>query len=133
MASRYLLVEFDDEQSATNLRAKLDAATMAGSRYRVVGLFAKPTAYCQCDTNGDTASRTNPGVLRRGRKFGWWVCVNCKRPTSALAGLRNLLRPSDIVAPPSWVQGGHHWTHYIPTLSGLALGAPGRRFWDERP
>jgi hypothetical protein len=134
--SRYLLIEFDDEESALRLKEKLDDGSRQGRAYRVVGLFAKPTGYCQCGFDTWTTTKASPSTTKRGRKFGWWVCTTCKRPTSALAGLINLLKPRDIINPHSWDgpdMNGHptQWTHYIPSLSGLAQGEQGRTFWNE--
>ena len=135
MASRYLLIEFDDEDSALKLKERIDAAQ--GKRFRVIGLFAKPTSYCQCGIAGQTETKATKSRLRRGKKFGWWVCTVCKRPTSAISGLVNLLKPRDIINPPTWegpdiYKNQTQWTHYIPTISGNALGEPGRIFWNER-
>lgn len=135
MASRYLLIEFDDEESALKLKEKLDATE--GRRFRVVGLFAKPTAYCQCGVNTWTTTKASPANIKRGKKFGWWVCTECRRPTSSLSGLVNLLKPRDIINSPTWDAPDMNgrptkWTHYISALSGLALGDPGRSFWNER-
>ena len=123
MASRYLIIEFDEEASATKLKAQIDAATRAGKKFRVVGLFAKPTNYCQCDPTLHVTTKTHETILKRGKKFGWWVCTICKRPSSYLGGLQNLLKPRDIIDPPSWAapDASRHpqvWSHYISFLSG---------------
>lgn len=99
MGSRYMLIEFDDEASADALRARIDTATRAGKRFRVVGMFAKPRApYCQCGK--ETSGRGKPSTLKRGRKFGWWVCTECRRPSGTVASLVNLINPRDIIDPP---------------------------------
>lgn len=138
MASRYLLIEFDDEASATRLRGQIDNATRNGKRFRVVGLFAKPTNYCQCDPKTHVTMGGQVSTLKRGKKYGWWVCTNCKKPTSALAGLVNLIKPRDIIKPPKWMS--KHWKgapdfeamHHIITLSGQPIGKPGQDFWNSR-
>lgn len=132
MASRYLLIEFDDADGAEKLKERINEASRAGKAYRVVGLFAKPTNYCQCDPNTKITTKVSPSVLKRGKKFGWWVCTQCKRPDSSISGLRNLLNPHDIIKSPQWALRSEQWSHYIPTLSGLVLGANGRKFWNER-
>lgn len=138
MGSRYLLVEFDDEAQALSLRAQIDNATRAGKRFRVVGLFAKPTGYCQCDPDKHTTTKVAPSTLKRGRRFGWWVCVECKRPSSALSGLVNLIKPRDIIKPPKW-KSRHHSRgddfeamHYISSLSGLVAGPQAIEYWNNR-
>lgn len=125
MGSRYLLIEFDNEAQADALRAQIDNATRKGKRFRVVGLFAKPTGYCQCDKRDQITTRTWDSTTKRGKKYGWWVCTMCKRPTSQLSGLVNLIKPRDIINPPKWLRRG--WfskkldseaMHYIGALSG---------------
>lgn len=136
MASRYLLIEFDDASTADKLRQQIDAATRGGKRYRVVGLFAKPTNYCQCDPVKAVTTKANESPRKRGKKFGWWVCTQCRSPASTLAGLVNLLKPRDIIDPPTWegpdtFKGVQHWTHHINSLSGLVIGEAGRTYWNE--
>lgn len=97
MGSRYLLIEFDDEETALKMKEKIDAGH--GKRFRVVGLFAKPTAFCQCGIEKWTTTKTSPATTKRGRRFGWWVCTVCKRPTASESGLVNLIAPSDIINP----------------------------------
>lgn len=110
MASRYLLIEFDSEEAANKLRDQIDAATRAGKRFRVIGLFAKPTPpYCQCKK--EVTTKANRSSLRRGKKFGWWVCVECRRPSSSISGLVNLIKPRDIIDPQMYDQV---YTQYGP-------------------
>ena len=98
MASRYMLIEFDDAEQAGKLHAQIDAASHAGKPFRVVGLFAKPQApYCQCGK--ETTTRQQASTLKRGAKFGWWVCTECKRPAASISGLVNLIAPDDIIRP----------------------------------
>lgn len=132
MGSRYLLLEFDDDEAAAKLQLQINEASLRGRPYRVIGLFAKPTKYCECDPKNHTTGRAGDATLKRGRKFGWWVCTTCKRPSDGLHGLVNLLKPSDIISPPTWVRGKHTFTHYISAISGLALGQQGREYWNTR-
>jgi hypothetical protein len=138
VAGRYLLIEFDDAASADALRAQIDNASHKGKRFRVVGLFSKPTGYCQCDPQNHVTTRSNTSTLKRGKKFGWWVCSVCKRPAPSLSGLRNLLKPRDIIDPPRWMskhyQKGPDFEamHYIPSLSGEACGPGSVEFWNTR-
>lgn len=71
---RYLLIEFDDNESADRLRAQIDSAEAAGKNFRVVGMYSKPSLLCSCPT------RPPEGV--KGAKFGWWLCPECRRPVS---------------------------------------------------
>lgn len=77
MPARYLLIEFDDEAQAEALRAQIDTATLKGKKFRVVGMFARPTRWCSCFY---TTAKYKEWNLQRGAKFGWWVCPTCRRP-----------------------------------------------------
>jgi hypothetical protein len=66
----------------------------------VVGLFKTPTNFCN-PSDGHRGKKTDAGWTR-GKKYGWWVCGACKKPTEAwgtnlnavLSSARNLLAPS---------------------------------------
>lgn len=117
MASRYLLLEFEDEASALKLKQQIEAATRAGKRFRVVGLFAKPQApYCACPPEAQITTKTHGTSLKRGRKFGWWVCINCKRPAQNNAALVNLMKPRDIINMLRWDNWGHSWFNYFRVI-----------------
>ena len=116
MASRYVLLEFDNAEQADKLREQVDRATRAGKSYRVVGYFAKPQApYCGCGK--ETETRNSPSTLKRGKKFGWWVCTECKRPAASISGLVNLMFPSDIIKPAAFAYGLNRLMFYFYTLS----------------
>ena len=121
MGSRYLLVEFDDEESALKLKGMLDERTRAGRGLRVVGLFAKPTGYCQCGIDKWTTTSRVPATTKRGRKFGWHVCTTCKRPTASESGLVNLIAPSDIINPQRFdlKNGVGELINYVLSLSSV--------------
>lgn len=79
--ARYLLVEVDNNDSADRMRAQIDNADKP---MRVVAMFAKPGALCECAVRSDKSVR--------GAKFGWWLCPECRRPKSGGSQtLRNLL------------------------------------------
>ena len=118
MASRYLLIEFDDQASAERLRAQIDNATRNGKSFRVVGLFAKPRApYCACPPQSHVTTKTNASTLKRGKRLGWWVCQTCQRPAQNNSALINLLKPKDIINLPRWKNWGHTWINYFSTLA----------------
>lgn len=74
------------------------------------GVFKKPTKFCSCTS-------TRKRGFTRGRKYGWWVCSMCGRPTQGWASLDGLyhvlgfnLLPKDADAPEyrgdgNWVPG----------------------------
>lgn len=104
--SKYVLLAFDSDTDADayvefvrNARA-VQASWGTGTKPADVrGVYKKPTKFCSCH-----------GIKKRGftrgRKYGWWVCDQCKKPTVGwgrgdhwfLALGRNLL-PIDESAP----------------------------------
>lgn len=98
MASRYLLIEFDEAATADKMLERINDATRAGRSYRAIGYFSKPTPpYCRCGR--EVTTKAQASTTKRGRKFGWYVCTECKRPSSMISGLVNLIRPRDIIDP----------------------------------
>ena len=110
------------------LKQQIDAATRAGKRFRVVGLFAKPQApYCRCGKEIQT--KTQNSTLKRGRKFGWWVCTECKRPAASISGLVNLLTKRDIIEPSTFETvseqfGTHTQAFYFFSISATHQAVP---------
>lgn len=102
MPGRYLLIEFDDEDAATALRAQISNATSKGKKFRVVGLFARPGKACTCSYAADKTTRSKDWVSR-GERLGWWVCNTCKRPRMGDHQLKNLIIPSEVIDPPTFV------------------------------
>lgn len=95
MAGRYLLIEFDDEQSASSLRAQIDAASKKGKKFRVVGLFARPGKPCTCSIIGERSK----DLVKQGSKFGWWLCQRCGKPRLGNHQLKNLIIPTEVIEP----------------------------------
>lgn len=96
MPGRYLLIEFDDEQSASLLRAQIDTATKKGKKFRVVGLFARPGRTCICVPVRGIRAKDQ---FQRGSKLGWWLCTSCHKPRLGDHQLHNLITPDEIVDP----------------------------------
>jgi hypothetical protein len=121
VASRYLLLEFDDAAQAEKLMQQINARTREGKAYRVIGLFAKPQApYCGCGR--EVTTRSNESTLKRGMKFGWWVCTVCKRPAASISGLRNLINPDDIIEPSTFMYGVQRLMFYFISISAPSKG-----------
>lgn len=78
---RYILIEFDDNESAVKLKRQIDLATKKGKLFRVVGYFAKPDGpYCDCDVATWTFERGKPfSPTKHSRKTGWVKCLVCDR------------------------------------------------------
>lgn len=123
MASRYLLIEFDEEDAANSLRAKIDAATKAGKKFRVVGLFAKPgPTFCRCGSAW-TSTKSEKARTKIGKRLGWVVCLECKKPIPAISFLKNLIKPSDIIDPSLTEVKGEPMGFYFYGISAPTLGA----------
>lgn len=124
MAGRFLLIEFDDEATANRLREQIDVATRKGRGYRVIGLFSRPgPKFCRCGSWVST--RGNQATTKRGRKFGWFVCTECKRPAPVMSHLVNLLKPSEIIDPPmhQTLNGTSELGFYFYGISAPELGS----------
>lgn len=60
-----VMLQLDDE----------DAQHMINARDDVVGVYRRPKSYCKETGHG------KKGVgFTKGRKWGWWVCGQCRRP-----------------------------------------------------
>lgn len=85
---RYIVVEVDDNKRAEKLIRKL--GSLIG--IKVLGLYHKPSRFCECPPPEDTWDRQNPRSVR-GPKLGLWVHDQCGRPRSGGQHMpRNLLR-----------------------------------------
>ena len=67
------------------------------SKTELTGVFKGPTTFCN-NSDGHRGKKTEAGWTR-GKKYGWWVCGKCKKPTerwsnnlnAVLSSARNLL------------------------------------------
>lgn len=69
-------VQFQDGTVFTYPEGSNDAESYSTE---VVGLFAKPTVFCD-PGDGHKGKKTQAGWTR-GKKYGWWVCGACKKPS----------------------------------------------------
>jgi hypothetical protein len=85
----YVILEFEDEHQALTLvedhfhypEGRLLTPVQENDvECKVVGVFKKPTLFCP----GHTGKKTETGYMR-GKKWGWWVCSVCGRPTKRWA------------------------------------------------
>ncbi len=80
----YLLIEFDDDAQAEALLEKV-----RGRRsFRPVGLFKKPTLFCECGPIPDSQAGHQ---ITRGERWGIYVHRACRRARKAPQAPRNLL------------------------------------------
>lgn len=125
MAGRFLLIEFDDEESANALRAKIEDASRRGKRFRIVGMFARPgPTFCRC--GNWVTQRGRPSTpTKRGEKFGWSVCLQCRKPVPVMGFLKNLVQPVDIIKPPVYDIQGKQLSFYTYGLTAVTRGIKG--------
>ena len=75
MAGRYVVLEFDDVDSADAFMENEFLPRQLG--FRRLGLFVSPRKFCQCPDK----KRQNAKNWRRGKRTGLQLCVTCKRPS----------------------------------------------------
>lgn len=106
--ARLLVLSFKDNEAA-EAAAKLlaDGRTTILNEFEheavVEGIYAAPTVFCD-PGDGHRGKKTMSGWTR-GKKYGWWVCGVCKKPSVMWGGRfecvvaqgRNLL--ADLLAP----------------------------------
>lgn len=83
--AKYVLLSFDDDKAADEFVQRFTDDVQERATYQRIGIYAfvravykKPTKFCEC------TGVKNRGFTR-GKKFGWWVCAQCGKPTSAWA------------------------------------------------
>ena len=74
--ARYVLVEFQDDATAAAFCEKITQSTKQGKKFRLAGIFAKPKVFCTCTPSFGY----HKNQIAMGSKYGWWVCLVCKRP-----------------------------------------------------
>lgn len=87
---------------------------------KVIAVFKMPTKFCD-PSDGHRSGRKTYQGWTRGKKYGWWVCARCGKPTKLWASGRqwvfslgfNLL-PKSISevaqAEGGWAPGVNRWT-----------------------
>jgi hypothetical protein len=113
--SRIVLLEFPDKDDAEEfVRIMAENPIEPPSQIierlassAVVAVVARPSVRCRCDVPQESKSQRRrrqaqkrEGGWSRGKTFGWWLCVHCKKPSEAavthwvtnmLAGANDLL------------------------------------------
>lgn len=103
--AKYVVLQVDDDREADKVIDALQRGDYIGleaplvfGTTKVVGVFKKPTLFCD-SVVGRHSSKKTQGGWTRGLKYGWWVCAICKKPSkrwadnlnAVLGAARNLL------------------------------------------
>lgn len=84
--ARVVMVEFQDNKEAERFVHRLGEDQLNGKGRRAIGLIPVPTQFCECDPTTRRCGRTE--------KFGWWVCLECKKAQPGWQSPVNLLQPN---------------------------------------
>lgn len=83
--ARYVLLSFDSNVEAEQyVRELAGAESPLSDNSSIVGVFGKPTQFCDTATHPHATTRRVNGFTR-GTRFGWWVCAHCSKPKKAWA------------------------------------------------
>lgn len=95
--AKYVVLEFEDDKDADGLVEGLNAvgyilsasenSSMWKTYPNVVGVFKKPTLFCECPP------QNNPKSVR-GQKWGWWLHKDCGKPRKG-----NVHHPRNLILP----------------------------------
>lgn len=119
--ARYVVVSFDSNELA-------DRFVEQGVQHGVIeALIAKPTLFCPNTNAGGCATGRRVKAFTRGKKWGWWVCLVCKKPVGlrpqklmyqVISQARNLLpdAPSEVnsVWDAGWGTFGRQPNYAVP-------------------
>lgn len=94
--ARMVLIEFEDDDQAQALCDMITKQTLAGKRYRVAGVFARPRSICQCPR----VEGYHKDLVVRGSKFGWNTCTVCRRAKPGSHYANNLMAATDLLDMP---------------------------------
>lgn len=76
---RRVLVEFDDNDAAKKFVERVNGVYGQPTNdrdFRITAVWAVPTKFCECE-----GGRDKMFPFSRGVKSGWWLHVDCGRPT----------------------------------------------------
>lgn len=104
--ARHIVISFEDNDEAEEFMAalKVEGATffqdkeqhfkhIDPSKVAVIGVFAKPTKFCQCPYTEDMKTV-------RSKNYGWYVHVGCNKPIPGhyQSAMKNLIDPPEVAA-----------------------------------
>lgn len=84
--ARLVVLSFEDNDEADRFVNQAECSTVTSQdlldNCEVVGLFAFPTQFCENSGSGGCA-RGNKRIRgwTQGKKYGWWVCSVCHKPS----------------------------------------------------
>jgi hypothetical protein len=132
----YVMLAFDDDEQAKTLvedmlrspGADILTPSQENNVHATVrAVYKRPTVFCD-ESDGHKKGKTSAGFTR-GRKYGWWVCAKCGKPTKAWAQgekwfqhlgvnlLPQQLLPEAERIPDGWQQGAAKWTFLLEPRS----------------
>jgi hypothetical protein len=133
--AKYVLLTFEDDAAADAFVNKVtETESVTTSAYHeselkafIRGVWKKPTKFCSC------IGAMKERGFTRGRKYGWWVCTKCGKPTVGwargdhwfLSLGRNLL---PVQEGASEYRGDGEWGRYrknCPECTGSVLSKMG--------
>jgi hypothetical protein len=128
----YVVLSFEDDEEAKEFVTDVlrsGGPSKAGVDIwlaKVRGVFKKPTKFCD-PSDGHRAGKKTEQAFTRGRRYGWWVCALCGKPTKAWSlgnkwygPLGSNLLPTSLVAPERRPQGwksSAEWEDLLPLLN----------------
>jgi hypothetical protein len=74
--ARLVVLSFEDNETADSFAADIQATPAYEAK--VEGMFALPTQFCDGPHSGGGKLGN---AWTRGKKYGWWVCRTCHKPT----------------------------------------------------
>lgn len=77
-----VVVEFEDDQVAKDFVSDI-VKGYQGPSIKVTAAYKKPTKFCDPSDGHQKGKGTRS--FTRGRKYGWWVCSVCGKPTKRWA------------------------------------------------
>lgn len=127
----YVLLSFEDDEAAKTLVEDMIlgpqyAPALEGGKAEVKAVFRKPTKFCD-PSDGHRGSGKFTFAATRGRKYGWWVCSKCGKPSKEWAkgdrwytALGTNLLPVEVIQgepdtrPRGWEKGVAMWDFLLP-------------------
>lgn len=79
--ARLVVLSFEDNEEAEAFIKNENQTPEAVWDLKVEGAFAMPTQFCPSSGSGGCSPSKRVRGWVRGKKYGWWVCAICKKPS----------------------------------------------------